>query len=668
MDKKFKHMMKSLGGAVKDTRVLSVREAAKARTREQALEAVGTQELKLTGCSQVGDVGLRALGELCAPTLRVLHLSGAHRMSDVGLRCVSSKAFMMVDLDLSGCTGVEGVGLACFGENSPNLVKVNLHGCGRLQSWAFQRLVCGCPLIEELDVSQCNLLTDHDMGVLATNCPRIIRLNVKDAKQLSDIALVEVAKRCSALEWIDTSRSELPWKITDVGILGLAENCPQLKTLIAQGCDQLTDVAMAWIGRGCQALTHLDLRNCVKGSNAGVRALAEGCFALEHLDLTNMKGVTDTGVRALANNCPALKQLHLAGMFMLTDGKKRDFGLEGLQALCGHARNIELLHVSGCFQVQKGALNCVARSAFAHKLLDLNLSGCPKLDDGAFKALMKRLPNLQALSVAHCGESVTDGMVSSVGHHCRRLAKLDLTECVLLEKGGLRSVLLGCRKLVILNLTGCVKIDDFALMPLSEISQGHFNPGLEELVLAGCPLIGDTGMAWVADGLFACNVKLGLKGTKVGNGGVKSVADRWRYSDMKRTKAFFGLWPQQRWRDRVIINEYGARFKAARRIQALTRGNVGRKKAEAVKQQFFRCWVALKLQSWFRGRVARELFQLLLWEHERREHAQTVLKGYSLIIAAKERRRVLRERRDLGIAEGAAVQIQKIYRARLATK
>ena len=160
------------------------------------------------------------------------------------------------------------------------------------------------------------------------------RLNLRDARQLSDIALVEVAKRCEALEWIDTSRSDLPWKITDVGVLGLAESCPLLKTLVAQGCDQLTDVAMAWLGRGCRALTHLDLRHCAKISNAGVRALAESCYALEYLDLSGQKGVTDTGVRALAANCPNLRHLNLAGMYMLTDGKQRDFGLEGLQALC----------------------------------------------------------------------------------------------------------------------------------------------------------------------------------------------------------------------------------------------------------------------------------------------------------------------------------------------
>ena len=63
-----------------------------------------------------------------------------------------------------------------------------------------------------------------------------------------------------------------------------------------------------------------------------------------------MKGVTDVGVRALSANCPRLSHLNLSGMYLLTDGKQRDFGLEGLQALCGHGRNVTFLHLVGCFQ------------------------------------------------------------------------------------------------------------------------------------------------------------------------------------------------------------------------------------------------------------------------------------------------------------------------------
>ena len=73
------------------------------------------------------------------------------------------------------------------------------------------------------------------------------------------------------MEWLDTSRTEMAFKITDVGLLSLAEKCPLMKYIRCDGCDNLTDVGMSWIGRGCRGLQHLDLKNCTKISNAGVR-------------------------------------------------------------------------------------------------------------------------------------------------------------------------------------------------------------------------------------------------------------------------------------------------------------------------------------------------------------------------------------------------------------
>ena len=55
-------LMTQMGDAMKDTRVLSVREAAKARTRAQALKDVGLLELHLHDARDIGDVGMKFLG------------------------------------------------------------------------------------------------------------------------------------------------------------------------------------------------------------------------------------------------------------------------------------------------------------------------------------------------------------------------------------------------------------------------------------------------------------------------------------------------------------------------------------------------------------------------------------------------------------------------------
>lgn len=518
-------------------------------------------------------------------------------------------------------------------------------------------------------MSYCHRLEDLDLKVMATNCRRIRRLNLKDGKQFSDIGLVEVAKRCEALEWVDTSRTELPWKITDVGILGLAESCGMLQTLIAQGCDQLTDVAMSWLGRGCQALTHLDLKHCSKISNAGVRALSEGCYDLRYLDLSKMKGVTDTGVRALATNCAGMRYLALGGMYMLTDGKKRDFGLEGLQALCGHAKKVEVLHLSGCFQVAKGALYGIAKGTFYEVLTDISFAACPSLDEAAFVALCRKCRQLEKVSLANCGECITEKMIEQLGRNCKHLTHVDLTGSATgVAAGGVRAIVFGCRGLVYFNLTNCLRVDDLCLAPFGDVGSKHFTPGLEVLNFSGCNKIGDMGLAFLADGISSCNVSLNLLGSRIAHSGLMSVSERWRYSEIKKAPHFYGMHPLKRWRDRRIINDYATKFKAANKIQSIFRGGKGREKAVGVRANFYCSWVTLRMQSWWRGRVAREYFALLVWEFERRNYAHGILVGFKLIIDAKEQKRKKREFRELMIAGRAALQVQRVYRGHLAIK
>ena len=62
------------------------------------------------------------------------------------------------------------------------------------------------------------------------------------------------------------------------------------------------------------------------------------------------------------------------------------------------------MHLVGCFQVAKGALNCIARGKFHATLRDLSLGGCPKLDEEAFVKMVHKCPSLEAVSLAHCGE------------------------------------------------------------------------------------------------------------------------------------------------------------------------------------------------------------------------------------------------------------------------
>ena len=106
-----------------------------------------------------------------------------------------------------------------------------------------------------------------------------------------------------------------------------------LKKLNLNGCEMVTDAGLSWLAKGCVGLEWIDMTNCAKVTNGGMRCIGEGCPDLQHIVLAHLKRVTDVGLRFLVQGCSKLKYLNATGVFLLSDGMKRDFGFEGLQAL-----------------------------------------------------------------------------------------------------------------------------------------------------------------------------------------------------------------------------------------------------------------------------------------------------------------------------------------------
>mmetsp|Transcript_47598 Transcript_47598/g.131913 ORF Transcript_47598/g.131913 Transcript_47598/m.131913 type:complete len:677 (-) Transcript_47598:705-2735(-) len=133
---------------------------------------------------------------------------------------------------------------------------------------------------------------------------------------------------------------------------------------------------------------------------------------------------------------------------------------------------------------------------------------------------------------------------------------------------------------------------------------------------------------------------------------------------MRKNNTFMGLYPERRWKDRVIINEYGTIYRSAAKLQAAYRARVGRRLAQEAKEKFYRNWVATHLQAMWRSKQARAFYELLRWEKARKDEAQMVLAGFAKIIAAMEILQGLREEAYLALANKCAIVVQAVYRGR----
>ena len=199
---------------------------------------------------------------------------------------------------------------------------------------------------------------------------------------------------------------------------------------------------------------------------------------------------------------------------MLSDGVKREFGPEGIQAisLSSCSQSLREFNLGGCFRVGTNALRSIGTLCNLRKL---SLTGCTSLTFDGIKAIANGCKNICYICLAHCGDCVTDDIVEILGKNLQRLECVILSGCTRVGGRSLAalSTISSLRKL---DFSGCIRIDDDALMVLSE---GNYRFGLNFISLNECKFITNAGITWIADGQSnACGqssiTTLSLKSTK----------------------------------------------------------------------------------------------------------------------------------------------------------
>jgi F-box/leucine-rich repeat protein 2/20 len=436
-------------------------------------------------------------------TLEDLSFENAYRITGNGLKEVVTNCLRLRCLNLSGCLGISSLSFALLGQYAPYTIQLNVSRCNQITEWAFIKIFQGCIHLEDLDISHCSQITDHAIKVLGECCFGLKRLNIKECVQVSDIGIVSL-KASKSLELINLSRKNLSSRITDVSLMALAEGCNNLLSISLSGCEMITDVGISWLANGCKKLTQLNIANCSKVSNAGLRCIGEECHQLRKVVLNNVKKISDAGIRFLANGCSKLEHLHASGLYLLADGVHREFGLEGIQSLgvSLSSMSIRSLNLQGCFQISSVSLKTIASMI---NLEFLNLSGCTLLTCEGMVKIANSCKYLSHLSLARCGDCITNDMIHRISPNLLSLKSLDLSYCEKVGKLALKG-LSYCTSLISLNLSGCISIVNEGILALGE---GRFKHGIQELNLSKCYRVDDASIAWIVDSFQVQNEDAG---------------------------------------------------------------------------------------------------------------------------------------------------------------
>jgi hypothetical protein len=115
------------------------------------------------------------------------------------------------------------------------------------------------------------------------------------------------------LEWLNIDKqcvSDMS-SVSDMSMIRIAEDCPNIKHLSISGFRNITDSSIIKIAEYCYNLKELNLSRCRVTDRSMIR-IAEGCHNMECLHMSGCKSITDVSVVKIAENCLNMKDLNLS--------------------------------------------------------------------------------------------------------------------------------------------------------------------------------------------------------------------------------------------------------------------------------------------------------------------------------------------------------------------
>jgi hypothetical protein len=167
-------------------------------------------------------------------------------------------------------------------------------------------------------------------------------------------------------------------------LTGILTNCHELKSLVFRGHD-ISDDGFQHIGT-CKSLEHLDISFNSSLTDKSMEYVGAGCPNLKHLNIGSCSGLTNKSTEYVCTGCQKLKYLDIQQSPKMTDDV-----LENIF----RSKELEVLNVM--WNLHLLGINFHMIPTHLVHLTELNVEGCPSIDEKCLDKLQEEMPHLKII-------------------------------------------------------------------------------------------------------------------------------------------------------------------------------------------------------------------------------------------------------------------------------
>ncbi|PKA51232.1 F-box protein [Apostasia shenzhenica] len=458
------------------------------------------QELVLLKCYSFTSYIFLAIAQNCM-NLRLLSLELAHGHEPY----FAQSCNMKLDKMFKACLLLESLSVKFYLKNCPrsDLASIKFHPPSTIQSLLLQPVTTGqaMDLITSFRLSadlnssspidvgnsllQPIILMLHSVTLALDNInDKLVTMIINNLNLLTCLCLeddppvepsqyydfsnigLQVISSCKNLTHLSLSRSRPHAfkRVTDVGILMLAEGSNGLESVRLGGFSKVTDAGYISILQACRKLKKFEVISGNFLSDLAFHDLASVANSLAKVVLIACNLLTSETPESLST-CKHLEMLDFGGCRSIADR-----GLNSIAELC----KITSLDLSGADITDRG-LSSLGRGA--SRIIILRLRGCKRITDRGFAKLLKKDNTItESLSTLDLGflPGLSDSTIIRIAEVCKEITNLCIRNCFSITDASVRALglmedIYGKRRFVrTLDLYNCfaVSIDSFNLLSI----------------------------------------------------------------------------------------------------------------------------------------------------------------------------------------------------------